>query len=214
VKEKFKKLLFWIKERKNYLLFIFLIFLLSGISAYFSIKKESKPKIDSLPSPIPTQIPPSKQERTFVPPPVSPPQVNFENYENLTVLPALPEKIKTYTIKNNFRPEEILSFGKRLGLNKYKKEGDFAVLTNLADPDKMGILVFKRATGEFYFQSYGNHLLESEGSSVGERVKNFLINLGVIDETVSCPITYQRQGLGGMTFVECHRDWNKAGLPI
>lgn len=117
---------------------------------------------------------------------------------------------------------EVLTFGQRLGLDQYKAPDDkFVVLYNLADSQNRGLLTFNRETGEFSFQSWGTHQAvktprgwPEDSPEVEELAKSFLSSLGVIDQTVSCPITYQRKEMEGVTFVECHRDWSLAGLPI
>lgn len=148
------------------------------------------------------------------------PAVWFESYENQAALPTLPESINTYTFEIDYSLEDVLNLGKKLGLetNTYKESENFIILYGFDKHETTKIstlLVFDRSTGHFFFQSIGNHQLSDIASSINDSVQKYLLELKVIDETVSCPVVYQKRVTGALTtFVECHRDWSKAGLPI
>ncbi|MBI2617690.1 hypothetical protein HYW55_06155 [Candidatus Gottesmanbacteria bacterium] len=156
-----------------------------------------KPSPDSIP--IPSEISP-----TIGPPP----QVYFETYENTASLPVIPDTMYAYTLKKNYSQEEIVSFGQRLSLSEIQSSTNaLVVLKNVKNPDSLGMLTFYPQTGGFSYQSFVGIPLE-------QPIQALLFSLGITDDTVSCPITYKKKDSPGFTFVECHRDWDLAGLPI
>src|SRR3990167_8268543 len=142
------------------------------------------------------------------------PPMTFTTYEaaaadSLTV----PSTVKSYTFNSGFSLPFVSLIGQKLGLQENKQEANTVLLYNSPESNNPAYLQFNLDNGNYEFNSYGNLNLP-EGSTVNTRVRDYLLTLGLIDETVGCDITYQRTSLPDTTFVECHRDWNKAGLPI
>ncbi|MBI4038867.1 hypothetical protein HY384_02815 [Candidatus Daviesbacteria bacterium] len=142
------------------------------------------------------------------------PKVYFDTYLNKTSLPSIPPNLSTYQLKTAFSSTEVLQFAQKLGLNKqYSTSTVYDIVYNIDDPQKKGYLLFNKNTGSFSFRSFG--VVKASGNQNPRNTAlNFLQSLGISDPTLSCPITYQRNRMEGVTFVECHRDWNKIGLPI
>lgn len=143
------------------------------------------------------------------------PQMYFASYTNKSHMPAFPNQVNSFTLKTDFSLADAVDLGEKLGLTEYKEPNAYdVILYNLSDPQNRGILTFKRKTGEFFFQSWGIHTAD-EGSATAETAARlFLDKLGVIDATVDCAISYRRRQIPDITYVECHRDWSRAGLPI
>ncbi|MDP2959780.1 MAG: hypothetical protein Q8N71_00015, partial [candidate division Zixibacteria bacterium] len=136
-------------------------------------------------------------------------------------MPVVPSLVKAYTFKTNYSLKESLAFGGKFGLYEYQPEGDFVIFHNFTQPENIGILTFNLKTGSYFLQSYGSLKVDSPpGTPPTESVRNFLLTRGLIDETVLCNITYQNKEINQVfantppTYIECHRDWEKVGLPI
>jgi len=126
---------------------------------------------------------------------------------------AVPATVKSYTFNSGFSLPFVSIIGQKLGLKENKQEANTVLLYNSPESNNPAYLQFNLDNGKYEYNSYGSLALP-EGPAVNTRVRNYLLGLGLIDETVGCDITYQRTSISDATFVECHRDWNKAGLPI
>jgi len=146
-------------------------------------------------------------------PVVQAPAMTFSNYQTDGSTVALPSDIKVYTFRSEYSPAYVSVVGQKLGLDKNQLENNTLLLYNDTEDLKSGYLKFNLKNGNYEFSSYGTHVLPQTGS-LTENVKLFLIDLGLADETVTCNITYKRTDVTGTNFVECHRDWQKTGLPI
>ena len=192
---------------------VFVFFLLLNAKKERLIQKEQKETTRTqLPGTLPTSFPQTTKRGSAS---FYPPATFFESYENKTTLPAVPQNINQYTFKSKFTVEEVHQIALKLGLTELKQSGkDYVLAYNLDHPQNQGLLTFNLISGSFTFESYGTHQSPITGVSPTTTAFSFLKNLGVIDDTVTCPITYQKQGIDNVTFVECHRDWGKAGAPI
>src|SRR3990167_1084813 len=142
------------------------------------------------------------------------PPMTFTTYEAATAdTLAVPAKVKSYSFNSGFSLPYVSLIGQKLGLKESKQEEDTVLLYNSPESDNPSYLQFNLKNGSYEFNSYGTLGLPA-GTTVNGQVSNYLLTLGLIDETVACDITYQRNSIPGATFVECHRDWNNAGLPI
>lgn len=146
----------------------------------------------------------------------NPPKVSFESYKNTTSIPQLPSMIRSYTFKTDFSKEEIAEFGDKLGLNSIQETDTEFLISNTQEPGKIGILTFNKKTGGFNFISYGKlspeNQEEKDPKLIAYQFLQFL-SKKIADDSLICNITYNKQGQD-QTYVECHRDWQKAGLPI
>jgi hypothetical protein len=207
----FQEIPAFIREKKNYFLLalpIFLILVSFVLIQVLKIRNEGiiKEKVLSQ-KPVPTVQAYPKPEL-----PHKAPQVFFDTYEKQAENPIIPVNIKSYTLKTYYTNEETLEIGRKFGLDQYKEKDNYITMYNLTDMNNRGILSFRKDTGAFVFQSFGSHKAPKYESKT-EQVRSFLLNNGLIDNTVSCPITYQVKGASG-TNVECHRDWTNTSLPI
>jgi len=142
------------------------------------------------------------------------PAMTFAAYEAAAAdTLAVPATVKSYTFNSGFSLPFVSIIGQKLGLKENKQEANTVLLYNSPESNNPAYLQFNLDNGKYEYNSYGSLALP-EGPAVNTRVRNYLLGLGLIDETVGCDITYQRTSISDATFVECHRDWNKAGLPI
>ncbi|MCL5433019.1 MAG: hypothetical protein M1524_02790 [Patescibacteria group bacterium] len=204
--ERLKLLLTRLKTKKIYLplLGFFTVIILVLISLWQRGELTKKPN-QTIPSPI------VKEKTNGSPPPV----ISFESYENKAYFPAVPSNLKAYVLKGDYPIGDVTEFGRKLGLRQVEKADEtYVVMSNFNTQNDLGTLVFNRKTGAFSLQSYGLRKPAVQGNNIYETALNYLRELNVIDETVVCDINYQRKDMAGVTYVECHRDWDKIGLPV
>jgi hypothetical protein len=211
---------FWETNKKKIVVGIVIVSLVFFITTVLLSFKRSSQLTSQSSLPVPTSSPVNQPTSIVLPsqplpsPPQTPrppPSIKFDTYDNKVDLPQVPQNVNSYKLKTDYLLDEVLSFGKKLGLNEYKVADDnYVILYNFKEANNMGMMTFNRKTGTFSFQSYGVHKLENSNlksqMSKLELAKEYLNQLGVIDQTVSCPVTYQKQGLTDITYVECHRD--------
>lgn len=205
---KIKSLLF---NKRTLIIGVFCVVLLFVLSI-FLIRQENKngKKIEP---PITSQASPSQFSFR------APPEVFFENYDNQSsITGSPPSSLNAYTLKTNFPLNETLSFANNFGLNSYQPTIQPAmVIYNMDSKEKRGIMIFDTKTGNFTFQSYGvlKPSATTSSTSATEQAYAFLKDIKLYDQSLSCSITYKREDAPPtVTFVECHRDWRKIGLPI
>lgn len=145
---------------------------------------------------------------------VSSPQMSFKNYNTASISVTLPNQVKTYSFMSDYSLPSLAKVGEKLGLSESKTEGNSVIFYNNEDEQYKGYLTYNTLTGNYVYLSYGKYPLPQSGTSVTSNVQSFLLSKNLIDNTVDCNITYQRLDVQNTTFVECHRDWQKAGLPI
>lgn len=230
-----EKLASFFKKYKKSLVFASL-FGLAAVALLFtqSLKKPTLPQ-----APVPTSAPetvsqakiPSRQAKTLPqteslaqdllpsqPPETGnpPPQLNFENYQLTNTLPSLPEKITLYFLKTNYSDQEVKDFASQFGLFDVQPAGDnWFTAKNLTNARNFGYLKFNQKTGAFSFYSFGFHRPQTTPSNQpADLAQSFLKEKGLWDETLTFHASYQKIGVEDVTFIEFHRDWEKAGLPI
>lgn len=146
------------------------------------------------------------------------PKMSFDSFEKTATVPdkpAGPDVLKLYNFRTGIPEAEVRALGNKLGLTQFKRNNNTVIVYNLDNTLSRGYLQFNLDTGAYSFSSYGAFPSNiSTQETPNTAVWNYLTNLGLIDETVTCPVTYERKELVGVTFVECHRDWTAAGLPI
>ena len=176
-----------------------------------------KTKQQPAPTPLPETQPPADQT-TVLPAPelatVNVPAISFASFKTPESSVEVPSKVKAYTFRNDYSLPFVSMVGQKLGLTESKSEGNSVILYNLDEQsDKRGYLTFNTVFGNYEYASYGTFPLPGQGT-VNQKVRSYLLELGLIDETVDCDISYQRKDIANVNFVECHRNWEKTGLPI
>ncbi len=164
---------------------------------------------------VPKQVNPDTTDTSITP--SSPiPKTIFENYTLKTTYPNIPTSIQTYYLKTNFSLADATQLGSIFNLSQTKTTKSSTVFVyELKNQNNKGILVYNTKSGAYSFVSFGKHqLTDFGGNNINEKVLNYLQQKGLADSTISCPITYENQKYKKMVFVECHRDWEIAGLPI
>ncbi len=148
------------------------------------------------------------------------PSLQFQTLKNTTSLPTVPSITKIYQLKNNFSPTEVQALAKKFGMQDISStEGNVVTAYNLTDMARKGYLVFDRSTGSFTFQSYGSIFPNNytPGETQQTEALDYLQQIGIADPTVACQTIYKsKQPVAtaeNLTFVECHRNWVKLGLP-
>lgn len=147
-------------------------------------------------------------------PTVNVPAMTFAAYNTGATTINVPPTVKVYTFRSQFTPDYVASLAGNFGFTENKNEQNTLLYYNSAESETRGYLKFNLDNGNYEFSSYGNHLLPLTSQVVSDNVRNYLLTLNLIDETVNCDITYERTDLTGANFIECHRDWLKTGLPI
>ena len=200
--------------RKKLLIFGILVLVFLLIILFVQVKKKQSLQQQMLVEEETRQL--NENQPQTLPAPelqtVSSPAISFASY-NTPSAPVLPDSVNVYTFRTDYTPL-ISALQSNLGLSESKTEGNSIALYNLEENQNRGYLIFNTGSGRYEYSSYGTYQLPAVSGSVTGNVSAFLLDLGLIDETVDCNITYQRTDIPDTTFVECHRDWNKTGLPI
>lgn len=225
----------WISQKALVLMVIMVfVLLISAIIISFSGSKDKtkdKDAVSVIPVPVSSS---SSQNKTF-----PAPSVFFEKYTNNSSTPTEYSKlvknngINVYSFKSNFSDSEVAEFVKDLGLTGAKNStssADYVIAYNFSNTaydenpklaNDRGMLTFNKLTGSFDYQSFG--VKTPKGYKSGQDAKltaaSFLSSFSInntklADSSLVCDITYQRKDLPDTTFVECHRNWEKIGLPI
>lgn len=123
--------------------------------------------------------------------------------------------VKVYPLKINLSDSEIASLKSKLQLNstKFSQSSDDVELHSFEAGQKSEYLLVDKKIGTFDFYTYKG-LKTSASSNPQQIALDTLDYLGMKDNTISCPITYQRTTIEGTVFVECHRYWNELGAPL
>ncbi len=145
------------------------------------------------------------------------PAVKFNSYQISDAAKALkvPDQVKQYLLRAHFSDSDVKAFSRAFGLNDYYlDESGQAVASNVSDVNNQGLMNFDKTTGFFSYRSYG--LIQPSASSSGtiNAAVSYLSDVGLTDPTIGCNHSYQQTTLPGVTFVECHRQWDKLGLPL
>jgi len=149
--------------------------------------------------------------------PLPAPIVHFAAYKNNATMPIVPTGLNIYTLKNSYAASDVESFMQKFNLHSAKKISSNYFLANTTQTkEDNGLLIFYDQTGTFDYQSSGvfTSANYSSGQAVQDEALSTLHDIGIADATISCPITYAQKPFTTVTSVECHRDWQKIGLPI
>ena len=190
---------------------IVLVLLLSLLIALVQQKQFSLQKPFGSPKSPPGRtgnLPPPPLAETKVP------AMTFAKYNVGQIKVTVPETAKVYTLRNSFSLSYVSILAQKLGLTQSKQENRTVLFYNNREAEKQGFLKLNLDNGLYEFTSYGTHTLPASGNGLADNIRQYLTDLGLADETVNCDITYKRADIPSVSFVECHRDWQKAGLPI
>ncbi len=176
---------------------------------FFALSQSKKTVAKIEPTPTPSQ---SNTKETALPAP----KFIARKYTYSGNLPAKPN-LSTYTLAQ-FTQEDAGSMSAKLGLTTYNSESPegYFEYTNLEDDKARGIIDFNATSGTFLYQSYGSFIPETfkSGQSYQNQAFEIMKYLGLYDDTITCDITYNQTENPGVTYVECHRDWNKLSAPL
>lgn len=169
-------------------------------------KRSSSPAISTNPSPSPLK------KKVAVPP-----EVQFAHYTLTTSLPTVPASLQTYTVKVNLTPDEVKEINARLGtVNVQNSANGFGLYYGETATSK-DFTIFDTKSGGFSYTSTSKpdvSSIELSTSTPTQTAEQFIQKIFVGDSTITCPITYKKKNRPTVTYVECHRDWEKMGLPL
>lgn len=206
--ERLQSILETIKKKKLYIIGGSLIFLVVLLVAFFSTKARPGRLTESTNHPTPK---PSDRETSIA---RKAPVVTIEGYELKSSMPQVPSLAHSYEFKTNFSSSEVQQLAGRFGFTQPVDAPGTQTRTyvNMSDPNKMGALAFNTVNGSYSMRFFAG--LPVDGTTVLERAQNFVNQTGLSDTTIVCTDSYTREGFEQYTFVACHRDWSKMGLPI
>lgn len=147
------------------------------------------------------------------------PVLKAGNYENRSQLGKATnstlagKEFKVYPLRSNLSPDEIRNLKSRLDLttSQLKKSSENYDLYQGGNGTSYLILNTKTGTFDFYSKA---GLEMGESSDPKEVAVTTMQSLGVLDSTITCPITFKKTTVKDVTFVECHRNWNNLGAAL
>lgn len=149
------------------------------------------------------------------------PKFTSTKYEDRSALgkvknsPLTNASIKVYPLKNNLTAEDVRTLRTKLNLEnaKLKKSSDDYDLYTAEGGEKDSFLLINPKVGTFDF--YNASGIKVAGSQNPDSVaETMLRTLGMLDATITCPVTFQKSDAKDVTYVECHRNWNLLGAPL
>lgn len=195
--------------KRGLFLFFLVLLLTIGISASAFYYYKNMPV-----SPIVTKVVAPTPPRTQSAVPA--PKFTAEKYTFAGSLPPQ-TSLKTYTL-SPFSKEQASALSSKLGLTTYNEKSPegFLEYSNLTSNTTRGIIDFNATSGTFIYQSYGEFIPETykTGKSPSVQATDLIKYLDIYDDTISCEITYKNIEVPGVTYVECHRDWDLLSAPL
>lgn len=126
----------------------------------------------------------------------------------------LVENLQRRFFQASFDASYIDALAKKLGFAQPKMT-DAGLFTMVTELGKRQVLNFDTKTGGFFF--YTAEPVETSNSKTGNLVgisEQFIETVDMQDGTIGCTTDYRRASVPHATFVECHRLWEKMGLPL
>lgn len=125
------------------------------------------------------------------------------------------KEIKVYPLQNNITPDDVRALRTKLNLTSalLKKSSDDYDLYSIGEGTKNSFLLINPKIGTFDFYS-ADGLREGTSNDPQKVAIATLQNLGMLDPTINCPVTFQKSDAADVTYVECHRNWNLLGAPL
>lgn len=139
------------------------------------------------------------------------PEVQIANYEFQTVNPQVPVEIPSYSLKSDFIKTEVDTIAATFNLSNGVQEENEITYANTS-PEEAATFNFNTTTGSFTYQAYTPTQPVSTNPQTAART--LLTKLGFTDTLIDCGITYKRAETPDVTYVECHRSWDRMGLPL
>lgn len=201
--------------------FVGILFLFVVVMSFFGDKRE----------PVNQNGTEQTSENPEATPPVTIPfpggtTITAKNLPNIDVLswseapkPSFtPSTSAVYKFKQNFTFEEVRVMALKLNAASTIKKQYNAVLAyqDTSDGTK-SFLTFDTSNGQFTYVSTAGVTLPGAGSNsltMEEKVYQFLRDINLYDPTLKVTAQYKKRSNPGITYVEVHRDWQAAGLPI
>ncbi len=185
------------------ILFIVII----GIVAFILLAQGTNKSVT--PAVVPTPTPTASQ--SALPAPI----FKARTYTYSGNFPATPQ-LNNYILKSNFTTEEVASFAASLGLENTSPVDTNGLIYGSSDnANTKGLLTFDKKTGTFSYKSYGVFLPNTYNSQPPTQQATALLeSLGILDPTITCNITYKSTATPNVTYVECHRMWDRLNAPL
>ncbi len=191
-------------KRKKYLTILIILLVAIGITGslyYFATSQkqvviENPQQKSKKPSSVKTQKAPSFTAQKYL-------------YNDT---PPAVKNMNTYKLRPATKSDAV-SLARKLNLNSTPIEtGQTISFSDIENKNTRGALVFNTSSGAFAFKSYGE--IKTQGSSSVSRAVNLISALELTDNTTECEITYKNVQNTNITFVECHKSWEKLGAPL
>lgn len=194
-------------KRKIFIIPILLVLLISTLIFMFFFFSRK-------PSAIPSK-PIENKNSTVNTKPITVPKFKAETYNFLGNIP--PKKgLNSYTIPL-FTQNDAKLISEKLGLTQYNTDSPDGYYEYVNQNEGVsGVADFNATSGTFLYQSYGTFIPGSfkQGQSPTVTALELIKDLGIYDDTISCGITYTDINSPGVTYVECHRDWDTLSAPL
>lgn len=187
---------------------IVLLFALIGVVVFILMAKDANKS--SAPAVVPTPTPTASQ--SALPAPI----FKARTYTYSGVFPSK-QNHYSYTI-TPFTKSTADAIANKLGLTTFNENGKLEnyEYSNTNSNDQRGTIVFEKDSGAFSYESYGSFVPSSStpSATITQNTIELLKYLEIYDETIECDITYEDTQKPGVTFVECHRNWNTLSAPF
>ncbi len=146
------------------------------------------------------------------------PKLQFESYTLTDFAKGQPgvEIAARYSLKTDFSEADIKPISEQLGLTNFSAQSKGYLVSNTAGQNNLGFMAFDKTTGSFQIRLAKNSKgpIADQQKTVQQIALEQLKSIGVADPSVDCQITYQLKNSPGITYVECHRNWQKLTLPL
>lgn len=169
---------------------------------------DGEDKDDTDERPEQSMVEPGEQQATHVAS-----RVTFDTVTLPQSTPQTPPSVSLYRF-SSYDSQDVDRMASALGLGERKTENGATIAYDTVDPTRRGWLMVDAKRGVLTYRFYGNQPQQIQATTATQRAQTFLNDLGVIDDLVDCSITYQKTAMPDVTMVECHRDWQRTGLPI
>ncbi len=197
----------FLKSKKAFIILAGTLFIvLVGVSIWYFLKAQKETAAPTPPSATKPSNTLTQDIKTY-------PKFKF-TYQTPTAFPQSKPTLLSYEVKHSFTESDISSFGAQFGFEKPDSTQDGLVhYADFKNPNSRGYLTLDTTTGGFDYQNMAqSNRIESTDPKLG--ALNFLKKIGLNDDLVTCDITYNINTLPGITYVECHRSWEKMGAPL